>query len=270
MAYEKIVSVFDTPEHAQRAMDALESAGIPRGEMHPITKAEMSAIDKAAPETVRQPGFWHRLLGDDVVEYEGHVFGRAIDGGGTVLALRVADSDVDKATKILHDIEPVDIEHRASELGLVQAAVESPVAAPVATATVATAVAATPSATVASDQVLRLAEERLQVDKEQVEAGTTTVRRYVVEKPVEEQVSLHEEHADVLRRAVTDPSFVDDVDWDDRTIVVTETAEKAVVHKVSRIAEEVVIRRAGSERVETIRDTVRKQQAEVVHSGAQP
>jgi uncharacterized protein (TIGR02271 family) len=262
MAYEKLVTVYDTAEHAKSAMSALERAGFSAAEMHPITKSEVEAIDSAAHNAVRQPGFWHRLLGDDVVEYEGRVFGRAIDGGGTVLTMRVADTDVDRAVKILHETRPVDIEHRAAQLGAVVPAVEPPTRS-AATSPVAAAVALTTGAKEATDQVLRLAEEQLQVSKEQVAAGTTTVRRYVIERPVEEKVTLHEEHADIVRRAVRDPAFVGDIDWDDRTIVVTETAERAIINKVPRIAEEIVIRRAGSDRVETIRETVRRQQADV-------
>ncbi len=266
MAYEKIVTVFDTAANANRAMDSLEKAGFSRSEMHTLTKDDATRINGEAATALKQPGFWQRLFGSDVVEYEGHVFSKAVDGGGTVLTLRADESDVPEAIKILHDSNAIDIEHRAASLGLIKPAVEPPVAAPTPAKSVAAAVAATPVAKVATDQVLRLAEEQLQVGKEQVEAGTTTVRRYVIEKPVEAQVTLHEEHADVVRRAVKDPNYVGDIDWGDSTVVVTETAERALIHKVPRIAEEVMIRRAGSDRVEQIRDTVRKQQADVSRS----
>jgi uncharacterized protein (TIGR02271 family) len=144
---------------------------------------------------------------------------------------------------ILNTLKPVDIENRATKLGLLPPSVAKPV----------------PQA----DEVVRLAEEQLQVGKRQVDAGTTTVRRYVVVKPVEASVSLHEEHADVVRRAVTDPTYIGDIDWADKTVVVTETAEQPVVNKVACIAEEVVIRRAASDRVQKIADTVRRQEVEV-------
>lgn len=244
MAYEKIVSVFDTSQHAQQAMDALSRAGFDKGDMSAISKDAVNAIDTTAGKTVKQPGFWHRMLGsEDVVEYEGHVFGRAVDGGGTVLTLRVPDTDAPRAIAVLNTCKPVDIENRATKLGLLPAT------------------SATPAP--ATDEVVRLAEEQLQVGKRQVDAGTTTVRRYVVTKPVEAAVSLHEEHADVVRRAINDPAYVGDVDWADKTVVVTETAEVPVVSKVARIAEEVVVRRAASDRVEKIADTVRRQEVEV-------
>jgi len=267
VAYQKIVAVFDSADRGKQALDALARAGFASDDVHTLTRDEVNRIAPDAHTVVRQAGFWHRLLGDDVVEYEGEVYGRAIDNGGTVITLRVVDVDADKATALLHDLGPVDIEHRASELGLVQAAVQKPPAvAAAAVAPVAAKIAATPASTVATDQVLRLAEEQLQVGKQQVAAGTTTVRRYVVDKPVEEQVTLHEEHADVVRRAVKDPNYVGDIDWNDQTIVVTETAERAVVNKVARISEEVVVRREGSDKVETIRDTVRQQKVDVGHT----
>jgi stress response protein YsnF len=80
---------------------------------------------------------------------------------------------------------------------------------------------------------------------------------------VEAQVNLHEEHAKVVRRAVTDPNYIADIDWSDKEYSVTETAEQAVVSKTARVVEEVAVGKEGSERTETVRDTVRRQQVEV-------
>jgi len=113
------------------------------------------------------------------------------------------------------------------------------------------------------DFATRLAEEQLEVGKKLVEQGTTRIRRFVTEKPVEASVTLHEEHAEVVRRAVTDPSYVQDIDWSDRTVEVIGTAEQAVVSKSSHIAEEVVVGKTCSDHVETVHDTVRRQQVEV-------
>jgi len=66
----------------------------------------------------------------------------------------------------------------------------------------------------------------------------------------------------VVRRAVTDPPMC-------RTSTGLtgpsshETAEQAVVSKSSHIAEEVVVGKTGSDHVETVHDTVRRQQVEV-------
>jgi uncharacterized protein (TIGR02271 family) len=113
------------------------------------------------------------------------------------------------------------------------------------------------------EEVFRLAEEQLNVDKRVVQDGTTRIRRFVTETPVEAQVTLHEEHAQVIRRAISDPTFVRDVDWTEKTIEVTETAEEPVITKSVHIAEEVVIRKEATDSVRTLRDKVRRQQVEV-------
>jgi stress response protein YsnF len=41
--------------------------------------------------------------------------------------------------------------------------------------------------------------------------------------------------------------------------------EEAVVNKMAHITEEVVIRRQGSDRTQTVHDTVRRQQVDVEH-----
>ena len=113
------------------------------------------------------------------------------------------------------------------------------------------------------EEVLRLAAEHLDIGKRQIETGKARIRRFVIEEPVESQVTLHEEHAALLRRTVSDPRMVKDIDWTDKTIEITETDEQAVVTKTAHVAEEVVIRKEGSDHVETIRDKVRHQQVEI-------
>jgi uncharacterized protein (TIGR02271 family) len=111
--------------------------------------------------------------------------------------------------------------------------------------------------------VISLAEEQLNVGKRLVQEGTTRIRRFVTERPVEAQVTLHEEHAQVIRRVISDPDYVKNIDWTDKTVEVTETVEEADVTKSAHIAEEVVIRKEGADYVKTLRDKVRRQQVEV-------
>jgi len=115
--------------------------------------------------------------------------------------------------------------------------------------------------------VLRLAEEQLQVGKRLVESGQTRVRRFVTERPVSADVTLHEEHAEVLRRAITDPRYIGQVDWADSAIEVRESAEQALVGKTARVVEEVALRKIGSDHVETIHDKIRRQQVEIERLG---
>ena len=117
--------------------------------------------------------------------------------------------------------------------------------------------------TITGEEVLALAEEQINVGKRVVQEGTTRIRRFVTETPVEAQVTLHEEHARVLRRASTDPNYMRNIDWTDKTIEITESVEEPVVTKSVHIAEEVVIQREGSDHVKTVKDKVRRQQVEV-------
>jgi len=112
-----------------------------------------------------------------------------------------------------------------------------------------------------------LAEEQLQVGKQMVETGRTRVRRFVTERAVSADVNLHEEHAEVLRRAVTDPKFVGDIDWADREIEMVESAEHALVSKTARVVEEVGLKKIGTDHVETVHDKLRRQQVEIERVG---
>ena len=81
-----------------------------------------------------------------------------------------------------------------------------------------------------------------------------------MQKPVDANITLHEEHVEVIRRAISDPAYVTDTDWTDKTIEVTDTMEEAVVNKTAHVIEEVVIRKQGSDRTQAVHDTVRRQQ----------
>jgi uncharacterized protein (TIGR02271 family) len=261
MNYEKIVALFDTAEHAEAASRNLQAADFPGSEISIIDNKTLSAGGR----TVSEPGLWHRLFGRNIEQHEAVVYGRTVESGGTVLTLRVPESDVPRAMGILNAHKVVDIKSRAIEQGLVAPAA-------IAMAAGASSAASTVGTAISRDQVLRLAEEQLNVGKKMVVEGTTRVRRFVTARPVEAKISLHEEHATVVRRAISDPKFLQDIDWSDRTIEVTETDEQAVVSKSARIAEEVVLSKEGSDREEIIRDTVRRQQAEVerVSSSGKP
>ncbi len=247
MAYEKIVAVYDKAGKAKEAVRALEASGFSSGDISLLNR------DSLTDAEVHEAGLWRRLFGRNVGDHESAVYGRTIEAGGAVLTLRLPDSDVTRAMKILDVHNPVDVNERASSLG---------VSVPPATKTTATSPTVT-SKTVGKEEVLRLAEEQLDVGKRQVETGRARIRRFVTEKPVESQVTLHEEHAEMVRRAISDPALIRDVDWTDKTIEITETAEQAVVNKIARVAEEVVIRKEGSDHVETVRDTVRRQQVDL-------
>ena len=117
------------------------------------------------------------------------------------------------------------------------------------------------------EQVIPLAEEVLTIGTQKVSAGTTRVHRYVVETPVEKQVTLVRERVVVERRRLVTDKISGEM-LTELTVEVTETDEVPVVGKTVRLKEEVVVRTERSERVETVRETVRQDEVEIEHAGA--
>jgi uncharacterized protein (TIGR02271 family) len=115
------------------------------------------------------------------------------------------------------------------------------------------------------EEVIPLAEEELQVGKRTVDRGTTTIRRYVVHRPVEEQVTLRDETVSVERRRPVTPgeAGVPAGAFEERTVEVHQTAEEPVVSKTAHVAEEVVVHKESTERTETVRDDVRREEVEI-------
>jgi stress response protein YsnF len=268
MNYEKIVTLYDTAEHADAARRNLEAAGFAPSEISTINNKTLSI----AGDKLRDPGLWHRLFGRDIQQYEASLYGRSVEAGGTVLTIRVPETDVARATTILNAHQSVDVLKRAEQQGLIKPA--APIKAAAAPPVPVTQAEAAPMVTRAAsgaalavdrEEILALAEEHLNVGKRVIQEGTTRIRRFVTETPVEAQVTLHEEHARVLRRAIADPNYIRNMDWTDKTIEITETAEEPVVTKSAHVAEEVVIQREGSDHVKTLRDKVRRQEVEVEH-----
>jgi hypothetical protein len=115
------------------------------------------------------------------------------------------------------------------------------------------------------EEVIPVAEETLVVGKHTLNRGTTRVRRYVVETPVEQEVSLSEERVVVERRKPVTDAATGEI-LTEVTVEMIETAEVPVVVKGVRIKEEVVIRRERTERVTKVRDTVRRHEVEIERS----
>jgi uncharacterized protein (TIGR02271 family) len=114
-----------------------------------------------------------------------------------------------------------------------------------------------------NEERIPIVEEQLRVGKRETDRGRVRVRSYIVETPVNETVTLREEHVHVERRAVDQPLSAADDAFRERTIEAVEHGEEAVVSKEARVREELVIRKDVEQRDETISDTVRRTEVEV-------
>ena len=121
----------------------------------------------------------------------------------------------------------------------------------------------------AAVEVIPVGEETLNVGTRLVTGETTRVRRVVVETPVEERVTLREERVIVERRKPTSATAAQGV-LGETVAEMTDTYEVAEVWKSVRVVEEVVLRREVSERRETVRDTVRRDEVTVEHAPRLP
>lgn len=255
MTDETIVAVYDTAAHADAAVSDLKAANVPSSAISCHSGAATTTTTGSA-EPVREKGFWSSLFGGEP-DHDTSVFDRSLSTGSTVVTVKVPSEHVDRVTSILERHSPIDMDERAASYsaatsGTTTTATTGQSAAPI-----------TGRAAVATggEEVLALSEEQLQVGKRLVNRGTTRIRRFVVETPVEEAVSLHSEHVSIERRPAAAGTTVSN--FTDKVVEVTESDEEAVVAKTARVREEVVINKSATDRVETVRDTVRHEDVEI-------
>lgn len=251
-----IIAVYDTAAQADEAVRDLRDANMPRDAISQhANNASLTGTNTGTAAPGREPGFWASLFGGEP-DHDTAVYDRSIDSGSTVVSVRVPEEHVDRVSAILEKHNPIDLDERAASYGFTETA-RTPTTTRPTTADKRAATAATDGGTI------QLAEETLSVGKRAVSGGTTRVRRYVVETPVQEQVSLRSEQVTLERRPVTDGRAVGNADFTEKTIEMTETSEEAVVSKTARVTEEVSLRKNATDRVETVTDTVRRDEVEI-------
>ncbi len=252
--------------------------------------------DQSAGSGIRN--FFHNMFGgEDQYREHADTYSEAVRRGHYLLTVHAEnDQQSEQAMAIMNRFGPVDIEERAEqwksrgwskydETAPVMSDAEideerryyaagTPLTGAAADTTRTTAettasTAATRKTTGAKDVTIPVIQEELQVGKRQVDRGGVRIYQRVTETPVDETVSLHEEHVHVERHAVNHPaSEADLAGLKDGSIEVRETAEEAVIAKTARVVEEVVVGKEASERTEEIHDTVRRTDVEVEQLGA--
>ena len=255
MNEEIIVAVYDTEAHAAAAVRDLEAAHVPSEAIsrHAGTESGSGSVVSGANSAGGQ-GFWSSLFGGEP-DHDTAVYDRSLESGSSVVTVRVPDEHVDGVTRILERHQPIDIDERAASLGLG--------ANPTPAAVAGTHGSHDNALRNGGEEVIALSEEQLTVGKRLVNRGTTHIRRFVVETPVEQNITLHSERVSIDRRPASAGARVDDADFTDRTIEVAGTDEEAVVGKTARVKEEIVVHKEATDRVETVRDTVRRQDVEI-------
>ncbi|HLH47972.1 MAG TPA: YsnF/AvaK domain-containing protein [Roseiarcus sp.] len=203
---------------------------------------EAAVVDDAdARSTRRGPGLLEWLFGvgapeADARQYRAHIEER----GGAALSVRIDDQHHDRIAEALEDTNLIGFE-------------DAPGA---------------PAAGASGDTVMPTAKEELDVGKRRVsDVKHFRIRRYVVERPAEANVALHDETVVVERRAPASAAPGAEP-FEEREIEVTESREEPVVSKRVVPGEEVVVRKEGKERVETVRGKLRESRVEIDKAAA--
>lgn len=286
MTTRTVTAMFNSRADAERAVERLVSdLGLQRSmvRINPEPGAADTGYSQAQP--VHETGFWASLKELFVPDEDRYAYAEGIRRGSVLVSATVDEGQVERASDILEHAGAVDLDQQeeswrqsgwtgydataataagaaagAASLGA-RAASQSTGAGAGRAATAATA---STSVQTGQDQAIPIIEERLVVGKREVDRGSVRVRSYVVERPVEEQVSLHEERVGVERRPVD--RALTDMDRDpfkERVIEATATSEEAVIGKEARVVEEVMVHKDVADRTETVRDTVRRTEVEV-------
>lgn len=102
------------------------------------------------------------------------------------------------------------------------------------------------------------------VHKHETEVGTLEAHPSISHRPVEQQVTLQDGRFEIRRLPVS--RLADGVDlqaFREGVLELVETREEPVVRKVPRVVEEVVITKRLTERVETVHETLRREDVRV-------
>jgi stress response protein YsnF len=112
-------------------------------------------------------------------------------------------------------------------------------------------------------------EERIHVAKENREAGRVKLRMYVEQTPFEEKVQLSHETFEVQRVPITDTAALAaaEPDWREQVQELVLFGEQAHAAKDVVAVERVVVSKKMVAEEQTIRDTIRREQVEVVEVG---
>ncbi|MPR11391.1 YsnF/AvaK domain-containing protein [Microvirga tunisiensis] len=241
---------------ADAVVSRLEQAGISRGVIDVYSDASADLIDD--------------LEDAGVPRSDAHAYAEGVRRGNSLVAVECDDGEADRVVSILDSEGVLDLDERqaawrsegwqgydASVAGSTGGLTGDSDMTHARTRTADTA---------ERDEVIPIAEEELHVGKREVDHGRVRIQSRVVERPVQEQVTLREERVDVERRPVSGEYREGALSGDpfqERTIEVEERGEEAVVSKEARVTEEVVVRKEAETRTETISDTVRKTEVDV-------
>lgn len=270
-----LVGIYDDFTAAQKAVQQLTAAGVKQGAISIArnsggkgyeTFGGANSKDYTTGTSIGDgiANFFDSIFGTDINEDERGVYAESVRRGSTIVTVNADDATVDRAADILNEGGAVDVDRRAAHYrssGYQKFDAKAPLYNEEQTKTERAGYANQ------GEVALPVIEEQLAVGKRVVQRGGVRIHSRVTERPVEESINLREENITVDRhkvdRAVTDADLgaLNKTDF-----TVKSTAEVPVVAKEARIVEEVVVGKKTTEHTETVRDTVKRTDVDVVET----
>jgi uncharacterized protein (TIGR02271 family) len=171
-------------------------------------------------------------------EADARGYARAARGGKILVAARIPEGKAERAVAIMERYETANGEGSKEERG----------------------------------ETVQEVEEELSVGKRKVASGGVRVTTSVRERPVEQTVTLREEHVEAERRPASRRLSPEEAGkaFEGRTVEVLGISEEAAVSKQAKVVGEVAVGKQVEEREETVKGTVRRTEVEVEEIGAKP
>jgi len=262
-----IVSVFDDATSAQSAVHELQAAGVSPNHIRLTSNSEATeAARKGSRAEQGEQGwtdkvvdFFGSLFEDEDDKSQASTYAEAWRRGHYLVIADVESAQVDRAVAILNRLGTVDLGRRAEHWKKTGFTGAYDLKAAPYTAEQRKRELAEYGET----KAVPVVQEELLVGKQVVQRGGVRVHSYVHERPVEEVVRLREERVNVERRPANRAVQPGDIAFQERTVDVTAQGEEAVAAKKPRVVEEVVVSKSATQREETVRDTVRREDVDV-------
>lgn len=251
-----VIGLYDSPEAAETALQALESEGFDRVSMTLMAEQGHGTTSEGAGTAGHQqaPTF---LRDRGVPQDDAEVFAEAVRRGASMVVVETDERHAERAGQILDANRPIDADRLAQRWREAGWERHDPAAAPLAGEE--------------RDRELREAaeyevvEEDVKVGTRAVEHGGVRVRTFVTERPVQETVRLRDERVHVEREPVdevVDPARADEA-FTEEAHEIRETGEEPVVSKEARVVERVRVDKDTEVHEEDIEDTERRRDVEV-------
>lgn len=230
-----VIAMYHNADPAQKAINDLANAGCRREDIHLLSSGGGQNKDQIID----------RLSKLEIDRGEAGLYAEAIQRGGALIACDAPDDKADQALQILNRYGARNLDNLQNELRQGQGGQQQ--------------------GREEGQEMVPIVEEQVSVGKRRVLRGGFRVTSTVTERPVEESVRLREEKVDIERHPAERKLSPEEAEkaFQERSIEMTETAERPEVRKEARVVEEVGLRKSAEEHEEKVHETARRTDVKV-------